>query len=150
MYKFDKIIQEALNFNKVFASPSNEEQAKRQQELIDDVMSKVKKTKLPDGSWHVHENVFLSNNGKNFKSLKNLNISIVDGSFFCYNNGLVSLVGCPKKVKEHFSCSNNKLTSLEGCPKVVGESFRCYHNPTTFTIEDVESKCDVGGQIYVD
>ena len=42
--------------------------------------------------------------------------------FYCQDNLLTDLVGCPKKVSE-FSCDNNRLTSLIGCPVSVGGNF---------------------------
>jgi hypothetical protein len=40
----------------------------------------------------------------------------IRGSFWCYNNKLISLRGCPSYVDGNFSCENNNLTTLEGCP----------------------------------
>jgi hypothetical protein len=55
----------------------------------------------------------------------------VVGSFLCYNNQLTSLEGCPQTVGAHFSCHSNKLTSLEGCPQTVGAHFSCRSNKLT-------------------
>ena len=47
----------------------------------------------------------------------------VSGYFYCSDNQLTSLKGCPTTVSGSFSCRDNKLTSLEGCPTTVGNSF---------------------------
>ena len=60
-----------------------------------------------------------------------INFTEVGGSFYCYDNKLTSLEGCPKYVGGSFYCTNNKLTSLVGSPKEVGESFWCSHNKLT-------------------
>jgi hypothetical protein len=71
----------------------------------------------------------------------------VEGSFYCDNNNLTSLRGCPPVVKRGFYCSYNQLTSLEGCPSSVGRNFSCSNNETQFTKEEVEKYCKVGGII---
>ena len=53
---------------------------------------------------------------------------IVTGSFWCFNNNLTSLEGCPEEVGRNFSCSSNNLTSLKGCPKSIGGDFWCDDN----------------------
>jgi len=55
----------------------------------------------------------------------------VGGSFYCSNNQLTSLEGCPQSVGGDFLCSGNQLTSLEGCPQIVGGAFSCYNNKLT-------------------
>ena len=52
----------------------------------------------------------------------------VGGWFYCYNNQLKSLVGCPREVGGYFSCYHNKLTSLVGCPNVIRGEFYCDDN----------------------
>lgn len=49
-----------------------------------------------------------------------LNNIIITGNFWCDNNNLISLDGCPKEIGGSFSCTNNKLTSLDGKPEVKG------------------------------
>ena len=73
----------------------------------------------------------------------------VGGSFLCNINQLTSLEGCPRTVGTDFSCSRNQLTSLEGCPKTVGGDFYCYDNKKKFSEEYVRSLCKVKGYIYV-
>jgi len=58
-----------------------------------------------------------------------LNFGAVSGDFWCSNNKLKSLEGCPSHVGGNFWCSYNKLTSLEGCPSQVGGDFWCSNNP---------------------
>jgi hypothetical protein len=60
-----------------------------------------------------------------------LKFSNVTGDFWCDDNQLTSLEGCPKSVGGSFYCDVNKLTSLEGCPKSVGGSFHCDVNRLT-------------------
>jgi hypothetical protein len=51
--------------------------------------------------------------------------------FYCSNNQLTSLWGCPESV-EYFDCGDNNLTSLEFCPKLINDgSFFCYNNQLT-------------------
>ena len=72
-----------------------------------------------------NNNVYLDNLG-----LQNIGVkfSKVDGHFYCNNNQLKSLLGCPEIVNGDFVCHNNKLTSLEECPKIVKKSFYCNNN----------------------
>jgi hypothetical protein len=51
--------------------------------------------------------------------------------FYCYNNKLTSLEGCPSSVGGYFSCHHNQLTSLEGAPSSVGTGFSCHNNQLT-------------------
>jgi hypothetical protein len=111
--------------------PVSREEAKRRdvlwQELkLKELLDNVKKTKLPDGTWHVHDNLLISD--RRVTTLKPLNVSIVDGYFDCSDNKLTSLEGCPIKIRGTFSCSANQLTSLEGCPKEIGGYFECSYN----------------------
>lgn len=126
--KFSHLYEE-LKFDDVFpvASPDDVKQRKEQytEIRIKEIFNDVKKTKLPDGTWHVHETLFV--NECNLESLKELNVSIVDGSFSCADNRLTSLEGCPKKINGFFNCSHNKLTSLEGCPQEAN-GFYCFNN----------------------
>ena len=73
----------------------------------------------------------------------------VGGSFHCSDSHLTSLAGCPETVEGSFSCSHNELSSLDGCPKWVGSNFYCGHNVRRFTKEEVKNLCDVGEQIFV-
>src|SRR5271157_5513592 len=67
----------------------------------------------------------------------------VSGYFWCDNNQLTSLVGCPSSVGRSFYCYKNQLTSLVGCPSSVGSSFWCHDNKVKFTKEDVRKLCEV-------
>jgi hypothetical protein len=69
----------------------------------------------------------------------------VSGNFYCNNNQLVSLKGCPKEVGNNFDCYNNKLKSLEGCPQEVGGYFDCQYNQLK-SLEKCPKK--VGGNFY--
>lgn len=73
----------------------------------------------------------------------------INGNFYCNNNKLTSLKGCPEEingkfrcddnqltslkfgpfiVEGHYECEHNKLTSLEGCPDLINGNFRCNNN----------------------
>ena len=56
------------------------------------------------------------------------NFSKVTGDFFCDNNQLINLEGCPKEVGGYFDCANNKLVNLIGGPQEVGSDYGCYSN----------------------
>ena len=55
----------------------------------------------------------------------------VTGNFYCYNNKLTTLEGCPGEVGGNFYCHNNYLTTLEAGPVKVGGSFYCSNNKLT-------------------
>jgi len=102
-----------------------------------------------DGSIDVYGGVDLSNRNldrlplkfnkvSNYFYCKNNNLTTLEGcpiwvgnSFNCYDNKLVNLTGCPSYVGDDFCCSNNYLTNLIGSPKKVGLSFFCYSNKLT-------------------
>ena len=168
MNRFDKLIHEALSFNQTFKAPDASDKVIRTKELIDEKLAGVEKTKLPDGTWHVHGNLDLSM--CKIKSLKDLNVSIVDGYFDCSTNLLVSLEGgpvfvrcsyscsfnelitlkgCAERINYNFFCPYNKLISLEGGPVFVGGDYKCDHNSKKFTRKLVNSLCRVGGKIHV-
>ena len=102
-----------------------------------------------DGSIDVYGGVDLSNRNldrlplkfnkvSNYFYCKNNNLTTLEGcpiwvgnSFHCYENKLVNLTGCPSYVGDTFYCSNNYLTNLIGSPKKVGSSFFCYSNKLT-------------------
>jgi hypothetical protein len=67
---------------------------------------------------------------------------LVGGGFYCYGNNLTSLKGSPQSVGGSFKCCNNKLTTLEGAPSSVGNDFSCFNNKLT-TLEGVP--ISVGG-----
>ena len=132
------LLYEELKFSDVFSKATPEEVAKRKEQYAEKIIEDAKKTKLPDGTWHVHESIELYS--MEINSLKTLNISIVDGRFDCSHNNLTSLEGCPKEIGEMFICNFNSLTSLNGCAKKIGQSFYCNKNKLTSL---------VGGPEYV-
>jgi hypothetical protein len=69
-----------------------------------------------DNSVDVNDNVYLYN--KRLESIP-LNFNIVNGYFYCGNNHLTSLKGCPVRVGNGFSCYNNQLTSLQYSPQYM-------------------------------
>ena len=149
--KFSQLYEE-LKFDDVFSKASSEEVEKRTKQYAEmrmqTAVDKIKdKTKLPDGSWHIHGDLNLHACG--LKTLKELNVSIVDQDFQGCCNFLTDLIGSPKKVGRDFDVSNNLLTSLEGAPKEVSRSFYCSKNEKQFTEEEVKAICDVKGKIYV-
>ena len=96
-----------------------------------------------------------------------INFNVVDGNFWIYQNGLLSLRGSPKKTTGSFSCSQNSLTSFEYAPEYIGKDFFCYRNnftsldffpkyiggdleiDDTFTEEEIRNKCQVQNQIII-
>jgi hypothetical protein len=96
---------------------------------IKELIDNANKTKLSDGSWHVHTQLDVSQ--CKLTSLKDLNVSIIDGDFSCSYNQLTSLEGGPKTVYGDFACCHNNLTSLVGAPTHVEGSFYCYNNELT-------------------
>jgi hypothetical protein len=81
-----------------------------------------------DGSIDVDGNVYIS-----YKRLTKLPLKFgrVTSDFYCHNNNLTSLEGCPKWVGRNFDCHNNNLTTLEGGPESVGDGFYCHNNNLT-------------------
>ena len=77
-----------------------------------------------DLSIDVDGDVFLDRVGLQSLSLRleylPLRFNYVSGSFYCYENDLVSLEGCPHTVGGNFDCYNNKLKDLEYFPEVNG------------------------------
>lgn len=51
------------------------------------------------------------------------------GDFMCYENELTDLIGGPQHISGDYNCSYNKLTSLKGAPKEIGNWFTCDNNP---------------------
>ena len=66
----------------------------------------------------------------------------VSDNFWCDNNRLTSLEGCPSQIGDDFHCQYNRLTSLEHCPSQVGGDFICSRNQLT-SLEHCPSQ--VGG-----
>lgn len=56
---------------------------------------------------------------------------IIEGSFFCDRNALISLDGSPKEVGKTFDCHENSLKTLTGCPEIIGSDFHCGENLLT-------------------
>ena len=57
-----------------------------------------------------------------------IKFNIIEGNFYCSDNKLTNLKGCPLKIYGNFSCNSNNLTSLIGCPKVINGDFYCNDN----------------------
>jgi hypothetical protein len=58
-----------------------------------------------------------------------LNFNIVNGYFYCGNNHLTSLKGCPVRVGNEFYCNYNRLTFLQYSPQYVENgNFSCSMN----------------------
>lgn len=75
---------------------------------------------LEDGTVDVNNSVNLKNKKLSFIPVQ---FNRVLGSFYCSNNKLTSLKGCPKIVAKAFSCSGNKLDNLEFSPQKTGSFF---------------------------
>jgi hypothetical protein len=96
----------------------------------------------PDGTVDVDGSVYLL--GIRFSKLP-LNFGRVSGSFWCFDNQLTSLEGCPTEIGGDFWCQNNKLTSLEGCPKEIRGDFWCQNNKLT-SLEGCPT--EIGGDFF--
>ncbi len=107
-------------------------------------LKKLKHEVHEDGSASIHETVYLES-----KSLQRLpfNFKTIKGSFWCFNNKLVSLQGSPSSVEGGFMGYNNKLTSLEGAPSSVGGDFWCNGNNLT-SLEGAPKQ--IGGEFRSD
>ena len=75
-----------------------------------------------------------------------LKFNRVSGHFYCHNNKLTSLKGCPEWVGGNFYCERNKLTSLEGGPKIVEMSYDCLDNRDLTTLKGCPEK--VGSEFH--
>ena len=64
---------------------------------------------------------------------------IIEGSFFCDRNALISLDGSPKQVSQTFDCHMNDLTTLTGCPEIIGSDFHCGENLLTSLVDGPKS-----------
>lgn len=77
--------------------------------------------------------------------LRNLNGSpeVVDGSFDCGHNDLVTLEGGPKRVEWNFyCCSCKQLESLKGAPEVVGGNFHLTDNTKLTSLDGAPRRID--------
>ena len=71
----------------------------------------------------------------------------VGGDFDCSDNELTTLNGSPVYVGSTFDCSCNKLTSLEGSPNHVGTYFYCYENYFN-SLKGL--KCDISSDFFIE
>jgi hypothetical protein len=71
----------------------------------------------------------------------------VSGSFWCHNNILTSLEGCPERVGGYFGCWDNNLTTLKGCPKYIYLDFYC-RNCRIYTFQGIPDYTHIGGDFY--
>ena len=78
----------------------------------------------PDGSISVDRSVRLSS-----RSLKRIPLVFkeVSGSFYCYDNQLTSLRGCPSA--RGIYCFNNQITSFEEIPEFWEGELNIFSNP---------------------
>ena len=146
--RFTKLYEE-LKFSDVFSAASPEEVAERKEKYaemnVKEALDNAKKTKLEDGSWYIYGDLDISECG--LITLKNLNVSKIDGNFYCSFNTFTSLVGAPKEVVGDFYCYGNNLTNLVGAPKEVVGEFFCYNNQLTSL---VGAPKEVGRDFYCD
>jgi hypothetical protein len=75
---------------------------------------------------NVTKSVFLNDKKLEIIPVK---FGVVYKDFYCNNNKLTSLEGCPEEVGGDLNCNNNRLTTLEGSSKKVGGMFTCTQNP---------------------
>jgi hypothetical protein len=78
-----------------------------------------------DGIVHVVGDVDISSCGLGCIPVQ---FGYVSGDFYCNDNNLESLKGCPSEVGGDFSCRANELDSLIGGPKEVTGEFDCNDN----------------------
>ena len=79
-----------------------------------------------------------------FMSLKSIDVQFkkVTGNFYCNNNFLTSLQGCPQSVGGNFKCHTNQLATLEFSPEKVHVDFVFSGNPI---LSLIKRPCYVGG-----
>lgn len=118
-------------------------------EIVDDVFSCENAINLKslNGAPKKVGRDFICSGCKSLVDLKGAPKSVPNGMFLCdYCFSLKSLNGAPKTVGSDFRCHNCvSLKSLKDAPKTVGEDFTCFDCGTTFTEEDVDKICNVGG-----
>lgn len=75
------------------------------------------------------------------KKIQNIPVKfgIIEGSFFCDRNALISLDGSPKEVGQTFDCHENSLKTLTGCPEIIGSDFHCGENLLTSLVDGPKS-----------
>ncbi len=54
-----------------------------------------------------------------------INVNITDDSYYCNNEKMTSLEGCPEIINGNFNCNNNELISLKYRPKIINGDFCC-------------------------
>jgi hypothetical protein len=92
-----------------------------------------------DGSIDVDGDVYLYERLGDLKQLP-LTFGVISGYFDCRKNNLITLYGCPKKVRGYFACNFNELTSLEHSPeKIVKGDYYCRHNDYLTSLEGLEN-----------
>ena len=103
------------------------------------------------GTWSVNNEGFVLVDGdfycyeQGLKDFLGIWFSEVTGHFNCHGNQLTTLQGAPRKVGGYFYCSSNQLTTLQGAPIEIGEDFYCSSNQ----LETLEgSPRLVGGDFY--
>jgi hypothetical protein len=103
----------------------------------------IKNYTITDGLISTNDDVEL------IKKVKELPVQFgqIGGYFYCANNKLISLAGCPKFVGGDFSYSENQLTSLVGGPIEVDGYFDCYNNQLT-SLEGAPQKVSGGFDCY--
>jgi hypothetical protein len=111
----------------------------RTEQEIKDLCSKYNITDYQirdDGSIDVDGDVYLMNRLGDLKQLP-LTFNEVK-EFYCDNNNLTTLEGCPKEVHGGFACSNNK--SLEHSPLTIEDGyFSCWGNIYITSLEGLEN-----------
>lgn len=85
-------------------------------------MSGVKSLKVSDTGILIEGDLSVKKGATNLK-LPTFNIYKVVGGFYCYNDNITSLEGCPTIIDGSMYCSSKKLASLEGGPIEVTGTF---------------------------
>jgi hypothetical protein len=114
--------------------------------LTESEMRKLNEVRRNDDSEFITVDYIDKSNYKKYVGRK-VNVT---GDVYLTNLNLREIPITFGKVDGNFYCYHNRLTSLSGCPsEVCGLIFDCSHNKKKFTIDDVESLCEVFGKIRV-
>jgi hypothetical protein len=87
------------------------------------------------GTWSVNSEGLVDVEGsfycysQGLEDFSGIRFGKVSGNFWCGGNQLRTLDGSPREVGGNFSCFVNQLRTLEGSPRVVGGRFYCWENP---------------------
>jgi hypothetical protein len=122
--QFGALLQLESEYKKLLKEDTNNPEL----ELICDKICKLLRLRnyeIDKGIVTVKDTVMLDSSSVSTSRLKKIEtipvkFGVIEGSFFCDRNALVSLEGCPKIVGKTFDCHENCLKTLLGCPEIIG------------------------------